>query len=181
MEQARIADLRPDEANPRRINAHEAEALKRSLEEYGAVEPAVVNQDGTIIGGHMRLEAAKELGWETFPVVRVDLPHEKAALLNLALNRISGEWDEDKLAELLAELEHEGADLALSGFDTSERFRNRRPSERLAASPARSWASRTRLAWFLRRRSVRHTRRCAQVRALDRSPSMSGAWSSSIQ
>lgn len=102
------------------MNKHEGEALKRSLEEYGAVEPAVVNQDGTIIGGHMRVQAAQALGWEEFPVVRVDLDDEKAQLLNLALNRIHGEWDEDKLAEMLWELNESDGDLALSGFDTSE-------------------------------------------------------------
>jgi DNA modification methylase len=87
---------------------------------YGPVEPAVINQDGTIIGGHMRIAAAKQLGWTEFPVVRVELSDGKAKLLNLALNRIHGEWDEDKLAELLYELDGGGAELVLSGFDGAE-------------------------------------------------------------
>lgn len=121
IESAPIAELRPDPDNPRRMNRHEADSLRRSLTEYGAVEPAVVNSDGTIIGGHMRVEAAKLLGWEEFPVVRVDLPEAKAKALNLALNRISGEWDEDKLAELmygLDQIDHELA--ALTGFAEGE-------------------------------------------------------------
>lgn len=115
-----IEQLRPDPLNPREIGEHEAAALRASLEEYGAVEPAVVNADGTIIGGHQRVEAAKQLGWAEFPVVRVDLPDDKARLLNLALNRIHGEWAEDKLALLLAELAEQEADLGLSGFDSAE-------------------------------------------------------------
>lgn len=120
---ARIADLRPDPANPRYMSKHDADALKRSLKEFGAVEPAVVNADGTIIGGHMRVAAAEQLGWETFPVVRVDLPPEKARLLNLALNRISGEWDEAKLSEMVWALKDDAgieALVGLSGFTDEE-------------------------------------------------------------
>lgn len=120
IEQAPIHELTPDPGNPRLMRKHEAEALKRSLKEYGAVEPAVVNADGTIVGGHMRVAAAQELGWSTFPVIRVDLPADKAKLLNLALNRIHGEWDEDKLGELIYGLADEGAELALSGFEPEE-------------------------------------------------------------
>ena len=68
----------------------------------------------------MRVDAARQLGWTEFPVVRVDLDDAQARLLNLALNRIHGEWDEAMLAEMLAGLRDEDADLLLSGFDTSE-------------------------------------------------------------
>lgn len=115
-----LGELRPDPANPRRMPKYEAESLKRSLEQFGPVEPAVVNADGTIIGGHMRVEAARQLGWTEFPVLRVDLPEEEARLLNLALNRIHGEWDEEKLSELLSGLSEGDADLVLSGFESSE-------------------------------------------------------------
>ena len=115
-----ISELSLADYNPRRIPKREMDSLKRSLREFGAVDPAVVNADGTIIGGHQRITAARQLGWTEFPVVRVDLEEDKARLLNLALNRISGQWDETKLAELLTELAHDGADLALSGFEDSE-------------------------------------------------------------
>lgn len=115
-----IASLLAAPYNPRRMSTHDAEALKRSLSEYGAVEPAVVNADNTIVGGHMRVQAAQQLGWTEFPVVRVDLPPDKAKLLNLALNRIHGEWDESLLEELVYGLQQEGADLLLSGFGQSE-------------------------------------------------------------
>ena len=120
VEQAPIDSLVPDTANPRLMRKHEADALKRSLKEYGAVEPAVVNADGTIVGGHMRIAAAQELGWTEFAVIRVDLPADKAKLLNLALNRIHGEWDSDKLGELIYGLAVDEADLSLSGFDEAE-------------------------------------------------------------
>lgn len=120
VEQLAIASLKPAPYNPRRISKHDMAALERSLAEFGAVDPAVVNADGTIIGGHMRVEAAKRLGWTEFPSVRVDLDEDKARLLNLALNRISGEWDEDMLAELIWSLHEADADLPLSGFDDKE-------------------------------------------------------------
>jgi DNA modification methylase len=120
VERVAIADLNADARNPRRMPEHEMAALKRSLAEYGAVEPAVVNRDWTIIGGHQRVQAARELGWAYFPVVWVDLDDDKARLLNLALNRIHGEWDEDLLVEMLANLHEQDADLSLSGFDSGE-------------------------------------------------------------
>lgn len=133
IEEVRIEDLSFADYNPRRMMRHEAEALKRSLDEYGVVEPAVVNlrtpekgwpadSSKTIVGGHMRVSAALELGRETFPTFYVDLdaPREKA--LNLALNRISGEWDEDKLAEVIYGLSENGDEelMALTGFDAPE-------------------------------------------------------------
>lgn len=115
-----ITSLRADEKNPRVMKAAEAEALKRSLEEFGAVEPAVVNRDGLIIGGHQRILAAVDLGWTEFPVVRLSLSKAKARLLNLALNRIDGEWDMDQLGLLLAEIDVDQSQLALSGFSERE-------------------------------------------------------------
>jgi DNA modification methylase len=111
--------LNPAEYNPRRITEQQLDALTRSMHEFGVVDPIIVNADGTVIGGHQRLKAAERLGLETVPVVYFDLskPQEKA--LNLALNRISGEWDEDKLTALLAELADD-IDLALTGFTDEE-------------------------------------------------------------
>lgn len=122
VESVAITKLKPDLGNPRTMPAKEAAALRRSLEEWGPVEPAVINRDGTIIGGHQRVAAAQELGWSEFPVVRLDLTKEKARLLNLALNRIDGEWDEDKLSAMLADLNGNAGDvdLLLSGFDAGE-------------------------------------------------------------
>ena len=101
---------------------HEREALDQSLSEFGFVEPIVVRRaDHTIIGGHMRVQAARRLGHTEVPVIFVDVTDERARVLALALNRISGEWDEVLLARLLAELEETpDVDTALTGFANDE-------------------------------------------------------------
>ena len=122
VEAVALDDLRPDPANPRRIGEDELDALTRSLRQFGFVQPVLARrEDRTVIGGHQRLVAARRLGLTTVPVSWVDLSAEQARLLGLALNKISGSWDEQLLARLLAEL---GAvhdvDLRLSGFDEDE-------------------------------------------------------------
>jgi ParB-like chromosome segregation protein Spo0J len=120
VEQVAIDTLRPDPANPRRIGDAELEALTRSMRTYGLAQPILVRrQDDTVIGGHQRLVGARRLGYESVPVVRLDLSTDEARLLNLALNRISGEWDEELLARLLADLK-DSVDLWLSGFGEDE-------------------------------------------------------------
>jgi DNA modification methylase len=107
------------EYNPRQISKHDFQKLVQSIKEFGFIEPVVINKDKTIIGGHMRVRAAKELNMAEVPCVEVDLPKEKEKALNLALNRIHGEWDEQKLAEVLFELENM-PELELTGFSESE-------------------------------------------------------------
>src|SRR5262245_51278781 len=122
VEQVKIDSLRPDPANPRRIGDRELEALTRSLHEWGFVQPVIaLRRGGTIVAGHQRVLAARKLGMKTIPAIFVDLPLEQARLLNLALNKISGNWDEELLARMVTELtEIEAVDLALSGFDDDE-------------------------------------------------------------
>src|SRR4051812_19261865 len=101
-----IDDLHPDPANPRRIGEAELEALTRSLHEFGFVQPVLARHDDhVVIGGHQRLVAARRLGYTTVPVILLDISKEQAQVLNLALNRISGTWDEALLARLLADLQ----------------------------------------------------------------------------
>src|ERR671919_1002409 len=117
-----IEELRPDPANPRRIGDQELESLTRSIREFGLVDPIIARRkDKTVIGGHQRLIAARRLGLKQVPVVFVDLSQEQARLLNLSLNRISGTWDQELLARLLAELkEVPDVDLSLAGFSEDE-------------------------------------------------------------
>jgi DNA modification methylase len=117
-----IDDLRPDPANPRRIDDGELEALTRSIQEFGLVDPIIARrEDNVVIGGHQRLVAARRLGLKTVPVVYVDLSVEQARLLNIGLNKISGDWDKELLARLLAELDQApNVDLSLTGFDDDE-------------------------------------------------------------
>jgi ParB-like chromosome segregation protein Spo0J len=114
--------LRPDPANPRRISEDELDALERSLRQFGFVQPVLARrEDGTVIGGHQRLVAARRLGLTTVPVIWLDVSVEQARLLGLALNRISGSWDDALLARLLADLAATpDLDLTLSGFDEDE-------------------------------------------------------------
>lgn len=103
--------------NPRQISDHDLTALRRSLRYFGTVEPIVVNRrSGHIVGGHQRVKAALAEEIEVLPVVYVDLDDPSERQLNLALNRIHGEWDVDKLEEVLRDLEAMGADLDLTGF-----------------------------------------------------------------
>ena len=117
-----IDDLQPDPANPRRIGEDELESLTRSLRQFGFVQPVLARrEDRTVIGGHQRLVAARRLGWATVPVTWLDVTVEEARVLGLALNRISGSWDDQLLARLLADLRSSGtADLSLSGFAEDE-------------------------------------------------------------
>jgi DNA modification methylase len=122
IEEVPIDSLRPDPANPRRIAERELEALTRSISEFGLVDPVLARRETrVVIGGHQRLLAARKLGLETVPVILLDLTEEKARLLNIALNRIGGEFDTELLGQLLASLgEAPDLDLTLSGFDSKE-------------------------------------------------------------
>ena len=123
-----VTEVRTDEPmrkaapyNPRTIADHDLEALRRSLRFFGTVEPIVVNKrSDRIVGGHQRVRAAQAEGIESLPVVHVDLDEPSERQLNLALNRIHGEWDLEKLEDVLRELETMGADLDLTGFTQIE-------------------------------------------------------------
>ncbi|GIO36218.1 adenine methyltransferase [Paenibacillus antibioticophila] len=100
----------------------EYEKLKRSIEEFGYVEPIIWNErTGNMVGGHQRYKImVNELGHTELEVSVVNLDDEQERLLNLALNKVSGRWDEEALARLLEELQEAGADLDLAGFDQDE-------------------------------------------------------------
>ena len=89
----------------------EYKKLKRSIEEFGYVEPLVV------IGGHQRLSVLHDLGYDVAECVYVDLNENDEKALNLALNKINGEWDNVKLNEILNQLKVEDYDITLTGFD----------------------------------------------------------------
>lgn len=112
--------MRPAVWNPRTISEFQMRALKESMTTYGVVEPVVLNADGTILGGHQRYDAALELGWTYLAAVRVDLPDREARLLNLALNRVGGEFDENALARIIAQVTDEPVELLVAGFDLHE-------------------------------------------------------------
>ena len=105
-------DLKPGDA--------EFEKIRKSIEEFGYVDPVIVNSDYTIIGGHQRSKVLKELGYTEIDCVVIDIDKTKEKALNVALNKISGEWDEEKLSQLLDELRLEDYNVELTGFDMKE-------------------------------------------------------------
>ena len=83
----------------------EYEKLKRSIAEFGYVEPVIWNrQTGNVVGGHQRITVARDHGIEKVPVTVVDLEVEDEKALNIVLNKVEGEWDEVKLKSLLDEI-----------------------------------------------------------------------------
>ena len=119
-----IDSLIPADYNPRKALAPgdpEFEKLKRSLDEFGYVEPVIWNQaTGRIVGGHQRITALKALGYDTIDCVVVELDETREKALNVALNKISGDWDQAKLALLIADLDAADFDAELTGFDDTE-------------------------------------------------------------
>lgn len=114
-----LSALREWDENPRTISEPRFAALKRALVESRAMlwaRPLIALSDGSVIGGNMRLRAARALGWETIPVVFVDLSLDEARVWALRDNNAYGEWDEPKLAEILAGLKARSVDMALAGF-----------------------------------------------------------------
>lgn len=119
----KIEDLKPAEYNPRKDLTPEDEEyqkIKKSLTEFGYVAPVIVNADMTVIGGHQRLKVLKELGYTEIECNIVDLDKNKEKALNIALNKITGEWDNGKLEELLAELKEADIDMDMTGFSFDE-------------------------------------------------------------
>lgn len=118
-----IENLKPAEYNPRKDLQPEDEEwrkIQRSIEEFGYVDPIIVNSDMTVIGGHQRLKVLKDLGYTEIECNVVDLDKTREKALNLALNKINGEWDNQKLEELLAELKSLDFDLDITGFNPDE-------------------------------------------------------------
>ena len=122
IEKANIKDLISPDWNPRQITETELEKLETSLNEFGYIEPIIVNDvNNHIVGGNQRAKALKTLGYDEVDVVYVhieDINKEKAC--NVALNKISGEWDNDKLKVVLEDIELSDIDVSLTGFEEIE-------------------------------------------------------------
>ncbi len=105
--------------NPRRLTDKQFQVLRRSMKEFGPVQPAVVNtfpgRENIIVGGHQRVRVWASLGRATYPCFLVSLDPEREKELNIRLNHAMGEWDKDKLANFF-----DTADLMDFGFDPGE-------------------------------------------------------------
>lgn len=141
MKKINITDINEADYNPREISDEEMEKLENSINEFGFVDPMIINlKNNRLIGGHQRFNAllsinmknnefTQELnlvelgniGW-VFPDMDLKIEseqHEKA--LNIALNKISGTWDNEKLFTILEELkEDENIGLEMTGFSEDE-------------------------------------------------------------
>lgn len=123
IEKRSISELKPAEYNPRKAltpDDAEYQKIKRSIETFGYADPIIINKDGTIIGGHQRFTVLRDLGYTEVDVNVLDLSKENEKALNIALNKISGEWDNLKLKDLLVELDLGDYDISLTGFDNKE-------------------------------------------------------------
>jgi len=118
-----LSDIHPAEYNPRQDlqpGDPDYEALKRSIEDNGYVGLILINKDGTIIGGHQRYKVLKDLGYTKARVLVTDVDKQTEKALNIALNKISGDWDEEKLKAALMDLDLNDYDLTKTGFTSSE-------------------------------------------------------------
>jgi site-specific DNA-methyltransferase (adenine-specific) len=118
-----VSVLRPAEYNPRKKlkpGDKEYKKIKASIEEFGFADPLVVNADMTIIGGHQRLTVAMDLGYTEVPCAVVDVDKTREKALNIALNKITGQWDEEMLAALLKDLDTVQFNTDLTGFEKDE-------------------------------------------------------------
>ena len=124
IESVKAGLLMPAKYNPRKDlkpGDAEYEKLKKSLEEFGYVEPVIWNRTtGNVVGGHQRLKVLLSMGMTEIDCVVVELSEEKEKALNVALNKISGDWDKNKLALLIADLQGADFDVSLTGFDPAE-------------------------------------------------------------
>ena len=124
IEKKNTADLLPADYNPRKAlkpGDAEYEKLKRSIEQFGYVEPVIWNKTtGRVVGGHQRLKVLIDMGITEVECVVVEMDESQEKALNIALNKISGDWDKDKLALLIADLQGADFDVSLTGFEPAE-------------------------------------------------------------
>ena len=108
--------------NPRK-NDHAVDKIAAAIKEYGFRVPIVAKSDGLVVDGHLRLKAAKKLGLAQVPVILADdMTDAQIKAFRLSVNRVAQEaqWDLDLLKIELQDLDAEGFDLSLTGFNPDE-------------------------------------------------------------
>ena len=119
-----IKDIKESPYNPRKqlkAGDPEYESIKKSIAEFELVEPLVWNETtGNLVRGHQRLRVLKDQGVKKVDVSVVKIPLAKEKMLNIALNKISGDWDMKKLDSVLFELVQGDKDINLTGFTKDE-------------------------------------------------------------
>lgn len=123
IETRRLADLKPAAYNPRKKlvpGDPEYEKIARSIEEFGYCDPIIINKDGTIVGGHQRASVLKSLGYTEADCIVVDLSKQDEKALNIALNKIGGQWDMTLLRDALQDLTLSKVDVNATGYSDDE-------------------------------------------------------------
>ena len=119
-----IEKINPAEYNPRvdlQPDDVEYKQIEKSINEFGCVEPLVWNkQTGNLVSGHQRLKILIAEGAKAITCSVVDLDPNREKALNIALNKISGKWVDDKLASIFAEFENSEFNMPVTGFSDSE-------------------------------------------------------------
>ena len=123
----KVDDLIDADYNPNVMEERDFENLENSIDRYGYIEPIIVNRrNNVIVGGHHRLRALKKKGVKEVDIIYVDLDESDEKRLNIALNRISGYWDIDKLEEVVNDLMADDPSLidftGLSEFELDSMF-----------------------------------------------------------
>lgn len=117
-----VEAVRPADYNPRvalKPGDPEYKKLRQSIDGLGVIDPLVWNETtGRLVGGHQRLQVCIDLGWAEVPCFVVHLSEEQEKQANIALNKITGRWDEEKLRAILDELPPDA--VAAAGFDPKE-------------------------------------------------------------
>lgn len=117
-----VSDLNPSAYNPRKdLQPDDAQYqdIERSLDRFGLIDPLIWNaRTGNLVGGHQRLKVLIARGTTEVDVSVVDLSLDDEKALNLALNKVTGLWDDHKLFDVLSDLK--GDTLTVTGFDPQE-------------------------------------------------------------
>jgi ParB-like chromosome segregation protein Spo0J len=110
--------------------------IKASIEKFGYVDLVIVNKDFTIIGGNQRVQILKDLGFEEIDVIQLELNKKEEKALNIALNKIQGTWDEEKLNILLTDLKTSlKDDFFMTGFNDKEVQKLQKKFEKIKNDP----------------------------------------------
>jgi len=119
-----VTEINPAQYNPRKDlkpGDPAYEKLKRSMTEFGYVEPIIWNEEtGNIVGGHQRYKVLVAEGHTEVECVIVKMSPEREKALNVALNKVTGDWEFEALADLIKDLEAQDFDVTLTGFDAAE-------------------------------------------------------------
>jgi len=109
--------------NSRTHSEDQISQVAASIREFGFTNPVLIDEEGTIIAGHGRVMAAKSLGLEHVPVLRlVGLTEQQKRAYVIADNKLAlnAGWDMEMLADELRALQADGFDLGLTGFADEE-------------------------------------------------------------